>query len=216
MPGKYACLIVEDNGVGIEDYVKERIFEPFFTTKEIGKGTGLGLSMVYGIVKQHDGYINVYTEKGKGTSFKIYFPKIHEEADDAHQGKLPSMPEGGAETVLLAEDDPEVRMITKEILHGAGYTVLEAVDGEDAVRVFNEHKDEIQLLMFDVIMPKKSGKEAYEQIYTINPDIKILFTSGYTADIIHRKGVLEDGFHFLSKPSSPHKMLRKLREILDA
>ncbi|MEW6739751.1 MAG: ATP-binding protein [Nitrospirota bacterium] len=213
-PGIYARISVTDTGIGMDEKTRERIFEPFFTTKEFGKGTGLGLAIVYGIIKQHNGYINVYSEPGKGTTFRIYIPLIKPEFKEAESIVLPA-PKGGTETILAAEDDAEVRRLTKEVLENFGYKVIEAVNGVDAINKFIENKDRIQFLLFDLIMPKKNGKEAYEEIRKIMPDIKVLFTSGYPADIIHEKGVLEEGINFISKPVSPDDLLRKVREVLD-
>ena len=218
IPGLYALVSVTDTGHGMDEKTKERIFEPFFTTREVGKGTGLGLAMVYGIIKQHEGYITTYSELGRGTTFKIYLPLIQAEAEvtgPVMPAATTSGPPKGSETVLLAEDDSEVRKITRNILEGSGYRVIEAVDGEDAINKFLLNKDEIQLLIFDVIMPKKSGKEAYEEVKRIAPGVKALFTSGYTADIIHRKGVLEEGINFIPKPVAPDILLKKMREVLD-
>ncbi|MBI3592703.1 MAG: response regulator [Nitrospirae bacterium] len=212
--GKYALISVSDTGIGMDDNTRERIFEPFFTTKELGKGTGLGLAVVYGIIKQHNGYINVYSEHGKGTTFRIYLPAIKSEFKEAEPAAPPAL-KRGTETVLIAEDDAAIRKLTKDMLEGSGYKVIEAVDGEDAVHKFVEDKDKIELLILDVVMPKKNGKEAYEEIRKINPDIKAVFLSGYTADIIHKKGILEEGLNFISKPVSPDEFLRKLREVLD-
>lgn len=216
--GPYALVSVTDTGHGMDEKTKERIFEPFFTTREVGKGTGLGLAMVYGIIKQHEGYINTYSELGKGTTFKIYLPLIQVKAEVTEPVKpalARSGPPKGSETILLAEDDSEVRKITRNILEGSGYKVIEAVDGEEAINKFMLNKDEIQLLIFDVIMPRKSGKEAYEEVKKIAPGVKALFTSGYTADIIHRKGVLEEGLNFIPKPVAPDNLLKKMREVLD-
>jgi CheY-like chemotaxis protein len=213
-PEFYALISVEDTGQGMDEKTKERIFEPFFTTKEVGKGTGLGLAMVYGIIKQHDGYINVYSEAGMGTKFNIYLPLIKSKIEEARAADLLVL-KGGEETVLIAEDDASVRELIKEVLLGYGYKVIEAVDGEDAVRRFKDNKDRIQLLILDVIMPKKNGKEVYDDIKEIKPDIKAIFTSGYTADIIHKKGILEERLDFILKPISPDEFLRKVREVLD-
>jgi nitrogen-specific signal transduction histidine kinase len=213
-PGFYALILVEDTGHGMDEKTKERIFEPFFTTKEVGKGTGLGLSMVYGIIQQHDGYINVYSEPGKGSTFKIYLPLIKSKVEEAELVVHPVL-KRGTETVIVAEDDSQVRELIKEVLEGFGYKVMEAADGEDALKVFNENKDRIQLLILDVVMPKKNGKEVYDEIRKVRPDIKAIFTSGYNVDIIHQKGILEEGSDFISKPISPEELLRKVREILD-
>jgi two-component system cell cycle sensor histidine kinase/response regulator CckA len=213
-PGRYALIAVSDTGIGMDTSVKSRIFEPFFTTKEVGKGTGLGLAMVYGIVKQHNGYIHVYSEPGQGTTFKVYLPLIASTAGDEEQQGGDAV-EGGSETVLLAEDDSSVRKLTKSVLEDFGYTVIEAVDGEDAVRKFNENRDTASLLVLDIIMPKKNGKETYEEIRKIRPGIKTLFTSGYTADVVHQKRIMETGLDFIVKPTSPSAFLKKVREVLD-
>ncbi|MEW6066954.1 MAG: PAS domain S-box protein [Nitrospirota bacterium] len=213
-PGHYALISIEDTGQGMDASTRERIFEPFYTTKDVGKGTGLGLAMVYGIIKQHDGYINVYSEPGKGTTFKIYLPLIKSKTEEEKIADL-HVVTTGTETVLVAEDDKQVRALIKHVLEGSGYQVMEAEDGEEAMRIFNENKDKIQLLILDVIMPKKNGKEVYDEIKKIRPDIKAIFTSGYNAEIIHKKGILEKGFGFVIKPSSPQELLKKVREVLD-
>jgi PAS domain S-box-containing protein len=212
-PGEYAVIVVSDTGTGMDEETKKRIFEPFFTSKEMGKGTGLGLSIVYGIIKQHDGEIDVYSEPGKGTTFKVYLKLVKTRAKSAEAAPV-AAPVGGAETILVAEDDSPVRRFVRTILEEYGYTVIEAVDGEDAVSKFIENKDKIQLLILDVIMPKKNGKEAYEEIRKVRNDVPVLFSSGYTADIISKKGILEEGFNFISKPISSSLLLSKVREIL--
>jgi len=213
-PGSYALVTVSDTGEGMDEATRRRIFEPFFTTKEVGKGTGLGLSMVYGIIKQHKGYITVTSEPGKGTVFSICLPLVVGAASEAEK-KAPVVASRGVETVLLAEDDREVRSLTKMVLENFGYRVIEAVDGEDAVKKFNEQSAAIDLLVFDIIMPKKNGKDAYLAIKQTRPDIKVLFTSGYTADIIHKKGILDPDMGFILKPISPTVLLGKVREVLD-
>ncbi len=213
--GKYALIAVSDTGMGMMPEIKEKIFDPFFTTKEVGKGTGLGLSMVYGIIKNHHGYVNVYSEIGKGTTFKIYLPLVQMSVRDERRVESPS-PAGGTETVLLAEDDSSVRTITGIVLRNAGYTVIEARDGEEAVQAFAAHQQSIQLVMLDVIMPKKNGKIVLDEIKGTRPDIKALFTSGYTAEIMKETKELGAGVYFLSKPASSADLLRKVREALDA
>jgi len=213
-PGTYALISIEDTGHGMDLKTKERIFEPFFTTKEVGKGTGLGLAMVYGIIKQHEGYINVYSEPIKGTTFKIYLPLIKFQIEEKNPDE-PVIIRGDSETILVAEDDTQVRELTKDVLEEFGYKVIAAVDGEDAVKVFNKNKEKIQLLILDVIMPKKNGKEAYDEIKKVRPDIQALFISGYIADLIHKKGILEEGLNFISKPISPQELLKNVREILN-
>ncbi|MBP1772294.1 MAG: sensor histidine kinase response regulator [Holophagaceae bacterium] len=212
--GRYAVVTVSDNGVGMSEAIREKIFDPFFTTKEQGKGTGLGLSIVYGIVKQHEGAINVYSEPGKGTTFRIYLPlvAIPVETERPEQG---TPPQGGTETILLAEDDQGVRTLTTTYLREFGYRVIEAVDGRDAVETYTEHAGEIDLLILDVIMPKMSGKDAFDAIRAQHPEAKALFISGYTADALHRKGIFEEGIQFLAKPMSPFELLKKVRSLLD-
>ncbi len=212
--GSYSLITVTDTGAGIDEKTRERIFEPFYTTKEIGKGTGLGLSIVYGIVKQHSGYITCYSEPGQGTTFRIYLPSVVRAAP-GRETDAPLPVTGGTETILVAEDDVTVRSLIKEILKQYGYTVIEAVDGEDAIKRFTEHRSVVKLLILDVIMPKKNGKEVYLAISRNHPGVKVLFASGYTADILSRKGVLEDSRDFIAKPISSTDLLRKVREKLD-
>jgi PAS domain S-box-containing protein len=214
-PGIYALLSVSDTGTGMNANTKQRIFEPFFTTKEVGKGTGLGLAMIYGIIKQHDGYIDVYSEPREGTTFKIYLPVIKAEVSKSGPAAIEHAHKGGTETILIAEDDKVVRNFTKDILKGHGYKIIEAVDGEDAVNKFIENKDTVQMLVLDVIMPKKDGREVFNDIKKIQPDIKAIFMSGYTADVIHTRGIIEEGLNFIPKPLSPAELLRKIRDALD-
>jgi len=213
-PGIYALLTVTDTGHGMDEKTRQRIFEPFFTTKEIGKGTGLGLSMVYGIIKQHNGFINCYSEPGKGTTFKIYLPLIEKEAEKAKE-EVHVTVSGGTETILLAEDEEEVRKLVKLVLEEAGYKVIEAADGEKALEKFREGKETINLLLLDVIMPVMNGKAVYEEAKKIRPEIKAVFSSGYPADFIHKQGILEEGLNIISKPVPPNELLEKIREVLD-
>ena len=212
--GDYALIAVSDTGMGMEEKTRERIFEPFYTTKEVGKGTGLGLAMVYGIIKQHNGFINVYSEPGKGTMFRIYLPVISQKAEEPQAANRPAL-KGGIETILLAEDALEVRITAKAILEEFGYRVIEAADGDEAIREFVHYKDEIDFLITDVIMPKKNGMEVYREIQKLKPGIKVLFTSGYTAEIVRKQGLLEDGLELISKPVLLKELLTKIREILD-
>jgi PAS domain S-box-containing protein len=214
-PGMYSLLSVTDTGAGMDEPTRKRIFEPFFTTKELGRGTGLGLSIIYGIVRQHNGIVNVYSEPGKGTKFKIYLPMIVSVIEEIEVGALPP-PRGGTETLLVAEDDKEVRGLMKVVLDRFGYKVIEAVDGEEAITKFKENKDKIDLAILDVVMPKKDGKMAHEEIKNVRPEIKAIFLSGYRTDIIDKKGVLEEGVNFIQKPISPNELLRKVREVLDS
>ncbi len=213
--GSYAVISVSDSGIGMDKETQEHIFEPFFTTKEVGKGTGLGLAMAYGIIKKHNGFIRVYSEPGKGTTFKIYLPVTSQAVQKFRKKEAVLLPLG-TETILLVEDNSNVRFVTRDMLQEFGYTVLEAADGEEAVRVFRENKDRIKLLLCDLIMPKKSGKETYEEIKIMRPDVKAIFTSGYTSDIIARKGLLEEGINFMSKPVSMIELSGKIREVLDS
>jgi len=213
-PGMYALISVADTGKGMDEKTQQKIFEPFFTTKEVGKGTGLGLSIVYGIIKQHGGNITVYSEPGKGTTFRIYLPLIESKVEETKVTEI-TTPKGGTETILIAEDNEEVRVLSKKVLEEFGYKVIDAMDGEDAINKFKENKDSVSLVMVDLIMPKKSGKEAIDEIRKIKPDVKVLLTSGYTFDIISRKGILEEGMDFISKPVTPRDLLAKIRGILD-
>ncbi|RJR21194.1 MAG: PAS domain S-box protein [Nitrospiraceae bacterium] len=213
-PGMYALLSVSDTGTGMDEETRQRVFEPFFTTKEVGKGTGLGLSVVYGIIKQHGGYINIYSEPGKGTTFRIYLPEVKASVEMEVEKRPQQQPLKSA-TILVAEDEPAVRDSIRNILEEFGYKVIEAVDGQDAIDKFAEHKDEIQLLLLDVVMPKKNGKEAHEEIKRMKPGTKAIFTSGYTADIILRKKVLEEEVIFVSKPIMPDSLLSKIREVIE-
>jgi signal transduction histidine kinase len=214
MPGRYAVLSVADTGTGMDEKTKEKIFDPFYTTKEVGKGTGLGLSMVYGIITQHKGYIDVSSTPGEGTTFKVFLRLIGPQVEEEKSAAL-APPERGAESVLLAEDNESVRVLSKEILEGYGYNVIEAADGDDAVTKYRENKEKIQILLLDVVMPKKNGKEVYEEIAKIRPDIKKLFMSGYTSDIIHEQGIIDERIHIIYKPLSPDALLRKVRQVLD-
>jgi PAS domain S-box-containing protein len=214
--GAYALVSVTDTGTGMDEEMRKKIFEPFFTTKEVGRGTGLGLSIVYGIIKQHQGFINVYSEPGKGTAFKIYLPLLKPEIEK----KMPAAvyeeePPRGTETVLVAEDDDAVRELSRAVLEESGYMVIEAKDGADAVDKFMKNRDAVRLVILDMIMPKKSGKEAYEEIKKTNPAIKTIFVSGYTADKLQREGLLEQGMELIIKPLGPGAFLKKVREVLD-
>ena len=213
--GRYALISVSDTGHGMNVEIRQRIFEPFFTTKEVGKGTGLGLSVVYGILKQHEGVVNVYSEPGIGSTFRIYLPLIASWQKEKNEVPEEKYPERGTETILLAEDSENVRNLMESVLKGHGYTVITSVDGEDAVRKFQENKDLVDLLFFDLIMPKKSGKEAYEEIMKINPEVKVLFATGYSPDIVQGKAFLGDGASVVYKPLAPTDILREVRRILD-
>ena len=213
-PGRYALLTVSDNGTGMDEATKSKIFEPFFTTKEVGKGTGLGLAMAYGTVIQHNGQITVESEPGKGTSFKVYLPLIAYQEPAPRQEVSPFEPHAGHELILIAEDEPAVRELVEGILVRFGYRVLLACDGEDAVAKFALHQEEIELVLLDMIMPKLSGKAAFDEISKLKPGIRAIFTSGYTADVIS-KGELGLEMELVMKPVHPLVLLRKVRELLD-
>jgi PAS domain S-box-containing protein len=214
-PGMYALITVTDTGHGMDEETKKKIFEPFFTTKGIGEGTGLGLAISYGIIKQHNGYIKVYSEPGQGAEFKIYLPLIEETAllNKKIEASVPA--KGGNEMILVAEDDASLRKLSKIVLEAYGYSIVRAEDGEDAITKFMENRDKIQLVILDMIMPKKSGKEAGEAIRKESPLTKILFMSGYTMDIIKTRELTEAGFDFILKPVVPKDLVRKVREVLD-
>jgi PAS domain S-box-containing protein len=215
-PGNYVMLAVSDTGCGIDAETQMRMFEPFFTTKEQGKGTGLGLSTVYGIVKQSGGHLWVYSEVGKGTTFKIYLPRVDgvTERDEPRttQAELPQ----GRETVLLTEDEEQVRQMIRMILEMGGYRVLEAASGEEALAIYKQHEGQIDLVMTDVVMPKMSGRELAQSLEVFHPGIKVLYMSGYTDDAIVRHGLLDQEIAFLQKPFTPDAVMRKVREVLDA
>lgn len=212
--GAYALISVIDSGLGMDRQTRERIFEPFYTTKETGKGTGLGLSIIYGIIRQHNGTINVTSEKGKGTTFTICLPLVDVEAGEAEaqEGLAPAR---GVETLLLAEDDVMVRKYMGKILDMAGYTVITAQNGAEAVELFREHREGIALVLCDVVMPKKNGREVYDEIRAMTPETKFLFLSGYNDEIIHTKGILHENIELLTKPVSRQSLLQKLREMID-
>jgi PAS domain S-box-containing protein len=212
--GDYALISVSDSGFGMDSTTSSRIFEPFFTTKEIGYGTGLGLSMAYGIIKQHEGTIKVYSELGEGTVFKIFLPlQMTKAAIKALPVDRP-LP-GGTETVMLVEDDPEVRSSNSAVLECVGYNVIVASCGEEAIALFEHYCNTISLVILDVIMPGMNGRDVNEFLKALRPNVKVLFVSGYTADILNRKGVLSEDTNFLSKPLEPHLFLGKVRELID-
>ncbi|MCK4620340.1 MAG: response regulator, partial [Desulfobacterales bacterium] len=215
-PGHYVMLAVSDTGSGIDKETREHIFEPFFSTKEVGKGTGLGLSTVYGIVKQSNGFVWVYSEPGKGTTFKVYLPKVKGDAEPEEKEQTSVAELGGSETVLIVEDDYGLRKFAQEVLLRHGYRVLDAENGEDALKVGKEHDGQIDLMITDVVMPKMGGKEAAERLQPLYPQMKVIYMSGYTDNAIVRHGVLEPGLNFFEKPFTPEGLARKVREALDA
>lgn len=213
-PGEYALLTASDTGCGMDTETRAHIFEPFFTTKEVGKGTGLGLAVVHGIIKQHGGYIDVYSEIGKGTVFKIYLPLTGHTAESSEETAAENI-RGGTETILIAEDDASLRKLSNTLLSNFGYTVIEAVDGEDAVRKYIDNCKTVKLAILDGIMPKKSGKEALEEIRRVCPDIKAIFMSGYAEDIFTSAGISDNSEAFIRKPVKPDELAIKVREMLD-
>jgi CheY-like chemotaxis protein len=216
IPGEYVLMSVSDTGAGMDADTQRHIFEPFFTTKEVGQGTGLGLATVYGIVKQSGGNIWVYSEEGVGTTFKTYFPRVMEQRvveDTTNNSEELSK---GTETILLVEDEEMVRSLTHQILEECGYTVLEAHNGVEALSICVEHNCQIDLLMTDVVMPQMGGREVAEKLAHKYPQMKILFTSGYTDDAVVRHGVIEAGTNFIQKPFALDALAHKVREILDA
>jgi len=216
IPGHYVMLAVNDNGCGMTDDVKRHLFEPFFTTKAVGLGTGLGLATVFGIVKQSGGHVRVYSELGHGTTFKIYLPS-YEEISPTNQTKAESktIPRG-TETILLVEDEKALRMMTRTVLLSQGYSVLEAADGADAIRICEQREEPIHLLISDVVMPQLGGRQLSDRLVTLIPDMRVLFVSGYTDDAVVRHGVLEAEVQFLQKPFTVDALGRKVREVLDA
>lgn len=211
-PGRYVLIDISDTGIGMDDATLEKIFDPFFTTKEVGKGTGLGLATVYGIVKQHNGYIDVESTPNKGTTFHIYLPAIDTVIDEKKQEDTPILT--GKETVLVAEDDLEVRRFVSEVLKQSGYKVIEAIDGQDAIDKVRQYSD-IDLAIIDSVMPKKNGREVYEQIIKIRPNIKALFMSGHTRDTVLNKGIEDKRFNFIEKPLVFNELLQKIRGVIE-
>jgi CheY-like chemotaxis protein len=214
--GPHVCITVRDTGSGMDAQTAKKIFEPFFTTKDMGKGTGLGLSVVYGIIKEHEGHIKVESEPGKGTVFKVYLPLLDDEYFHVRDSKAQEKPKGGNETILLAEDELTVRKLFATVLEQKGYTVIEAEDGEDAIKKFEEYQEGIDMVIFDLIMPKMNGKQALESILKIQPDIKGMFISGYAPENIVQKDLLDLHMDVLYKPVSFQNLLRAVRDILDA
>jgi signal transduction histidine kinase/CheY-like chemotaxis protein len=212
----YACICVSDTGIGMSRQVKSHIFEPFFTTKERGKGTGLGLSTTYGIVKQSGGYLWCDSEVGRGTTFRVFLPRVEEPVSQVAERKAPAPLHPGDETVLLVEDEPEVRSLVQRILKTQGYTVVTAANPDEAVAVAREFKGTIQLMVTDVVMPGMSGLQLAERLQPTRPAMRVLFVSGYTDDAMGPQGILEPGRAFLQKPFTPVALARKVREILDS
>lgn len=213
-PGDYALISFSDTGCGIPDDMREKIFEPFFTSKDAGKGTGLGLSIVHGIIQQHGGHIRLESSPDKGTAFLVYLPLLAERPIPEKWEALPEV-RRGSETILVCEDESSVRRLMRLVLEDNGYGVLEAVDGMDAVEVFRREGERIDLVILDVVMPKMSGMAAFNDIRGLRPDVKVIFTSGYTPESIDRSGVFDMGVPFIPKPVAPGLLLKIVRETLD-
>ena len=215
VPGEYVSLAVSDDGVGMAPEIIDKVFEPFFTTKGVSKGTGLGLATVYGIVKQNNGFINVYSEQEKGTTIKIFLPRYAVEISEMHPSRSLEVPLSRGEMLMLVEDDASILKFGKKILENLGYSILSANAPNEAVRLAEEYAGKIDLLITDVVMPEMNGRELSERINTIYPDLKILFMSVYTANVIANRGVLDDGIDFISKPFSKRDFAVKVRDVLD-
>ena len=213
-PGRYVMVAVSDTGTGMDEATAGRVFEPFFTTKETGKGTGLGLSTVYGIVKQSGGNIWVYSEPGKGTTFKVYLPRVEDVVTEGAPRLADSSPARGTETILLVEDEEAVRTLSRRILEKHGYRVLEAGSGPAALEVLRAVTERVHMLLTDLVMPDMTGTELASRLKADHPEIRVLFMSGYTDDAVVRSGLLEPGRAFLQKPFTPVVLLRKVREVL--
>lgn len=214
--GRFVCLAVTDSGKGISPEVMAHLFEPFFTTKEVGKGTGLGLATVYGIVKQHGGWIDVTNVPGHGARFKIYLPEHQQNATPTHPAQTPVKPMGGKETIFLVEDEPALRSVAEKVLQRYGYRVITAISGVDALKVWPDYAAEIDLLLTDMVMPDGvSGRELATRLQTEKPELKVLFSSGYSTDLVGQGSILEDGHNFLPKPYNPEKLAQVVRTCLD-
>jgi CheY-like chemotaxis protein len=212
-PGRYSVLEVSDTGCGMSADIRARIFEPFFTTKEAGRGTGLGLSTVYGIVQQSGGAIDAQSEPGRGSTFRIFLPVV--DATPTMSGiSAAAEPLAGSETILFAEDDDSVRSLACRVLRKHGYTVLAASGGGEALLLCERHAGRIDLLLTDVVMPQMSGRELAERLASLRPDMRVLYTSGYTDDAILRYGMLDNTNALLEKPYSPETLLRRVRAVL--
>lgn len=215
-PGDYACIAVSDTGTGIPKEIQSHIFEPFFTTKDIGKGTGLGLATVFGIAQQHGGWVNLYSEPGEGTVFRVYLPRIEKKPAEKQENPVAVKPRGGKETILVVEDEASIRRIVATILTRLGYRVLEAATGKEALEVWKAHHNEIQLLITDVIMPDgMNGVELVRILSQSTPNLRVIFTSGYTADLVHSEYKIEEGLNFIAKPYSLDALAAVVRNCLE-
>jgi signal transduction histidine kinase len=214
LPGRFVMLAVSDNGCGMVKEIREKIFEPFYTTKGIGKGTGLGLSTVYGIVKQNHGFINVYSEPGNGTTFKIYLPPAEEQATENPAAPLEKNLRG-KETVLLVEDEAPILALVESVLEHYGYQVLAAKSPKEALKMVQDHPGPIHLIITDVVMPEMNGKDLRDKLAKFRPQVRIIFMSGYTANVIAHHGILDENIDFLQKPFSIKTLLQMVRSVLD-
>jgi len=215
-PGRYVCVTVSDTGCGIPPENLRRIFEPFFTTKEVGKGTGLGLATVYGIVKQHQGWIEVESRFGRETTFRVYLPESSEKTKREVELPPDFKVHGGTETILVVEDEQPVRELVCSMLQSHGYKILAAESGVRALEIWREHRNEIALLLTDVVMPDRlSGRELAEQFWAEQPSLKVIFTSGYSADVVGKDWILRHGSNYLQKPYRPRQLAQAVRECLD-
>jgi CheY-like chemotaxis protein len=215
LPGPYVMLSVSDTGIGMDEATQARIFDPFFTTKELGKGTGLGLATVYGIVQQHQGWIEVESQIGQGTNFKVFLPIATKAEPKDRATKSGDVP-GGDETILVVEDEPALRELIQEILQKKGYRVLEAATGPQALKLWDQHKDDIDLLLTDIMMPEGlSGRELAERVLQDRADLKVIYSSGYSLDVVGQEPPFMDGANFLQKPYDPDTIARMVRDCLN-
>jgi two-component system cell cycle sensor histidine kinase/response regulator CckA len=214
-PGSYILLSVSDTGIGMTDKIKAHVFEPFFTTKDKGKGTGMGLATVYGTIKQSDGFIWVYTEAAKGTTFKIYLPQFEGQAEPVEKTVISDQSLRGSETILVIDDEKEVRELVSEMLRFYGYSVLEAPNASNAFVIYEKHKDRIDLILTDIVMPQMSGIEFANKIRPVYPHNKFLFMSGYTDTVLAEQELLKDPLHFIQKPFNAVSLMKKIRTVLD-
>jgi two-component system cell cycle sensor histidine kinase/response regulator CckA len=215
-PGSFVCLSVSDTGCGIPRENLQKIFEPFFTTKDVGKGTGLGLATVFGIVQQHQGWINVYSEAGHGTTFRIYLPRLSKASQQTPEQPVLTAMRGGNETILFVEDDSFMRASVRKAMSQLGYRVIEAVNGIEALEIWKQHRGEIHLLFTDMVMPGgMTGKDLGERLLKEDPKLKVIYASGYSAEIVSNDFPLQEGVNFLTKPFQAHKLAQTIRNILD-